>query len=405
VLDALWLTILVVMEGWALWSGQGPLTLVASLGLLVSASLLLTRWAALAGVTCRHHLSTNRANFGDVVEFTVELMNLKPLPLTWLRVEDSVPKDLPIEGGRIETDLSGYFRQFVMLIAMLPYERLVRRLRVRCNRRGEYKFGPVRLESGDYLGVLTAYGSVRLENHLLIFPKVLLCELDRLPSQLLIGRDAVRRMFLPDPMQVVGARAYQFGDPYRLIDWRATAKASALMVRILQPSSTPVLDIVLDFAGPLKDEPDYTPDELELAISVVASLARFAAERRMAVGVRGNGRSRHALLDVSPSARDDQFVVIMETLAYAETLPSFPLGQLLARPAPQIPSGATTVIVTAGLRDDLVASLLEFQRKRRPCVLVYVGHADAAVAADGIPVLRVTYDKGWSGRETLVLAA
>lgn len=93
---------------------------------------------------------------------------------------------------------------------------------------------------------------------------------DSISRQLLIGRDAVRRMFLPHPIRVIGARAYQPVEPFRLIDWRAMAKVSARMVRILEPSSTPVLDIVLDFAGPLRDEPDYAPDELELAISVIA---------------------------------------------------------------------------------------------------------------------------------------
>jgi len=404
-LDTLWLFGVLLVEGWALWTGNSMLTLAGTLCLLVSASLLLTRRVALAGVRCTHALQQHRANFGDVIAFTVELVNLKPLPLTWLRVEDGVPRALRIEGGRIEAGRSEFFPYLLMVVAMLPYERLVRRLRVHCTRRGEHKFGPVSLQSGDYLGLLDAYCSSREEQYLLVFPKVFALELGRLASQLLLGQDAARRRYLPDPMRVVGARDYHSGDPYRSIDWRATAKANKLLVRVLEPSSTPVLDIVLDFAGPLRDPQDVAPDELECAISVVASLARLGSEHRMAVGVRGNGYSRHAPLNIPPSAKPDQFAAIMEALAHAVTVPHVRLNQLLARPAPQIPAGATTIIVVVGLRDTVLAAALDLQRRRRPFLIVYVAPEQAPLPAVRLPICKVSYDKAWIERQTLVLAA
>lgn len=404
-LDALWLFTVVLIEGWALWTGNSMLTLAGTLCLLVSASLLLTRRIALAGVRCTHTLQQNRAKFGDVISFTVELVNLKPLPLTWLRVEDSVPRALRIEGGRIEVGRSEFFPYLLMVVAMLPYERLVRRLRIHCTRRGEHVFGPVHLHSGDYLGLLDAYGSDRNEQHLLVFPKVFALELGRLASQRLLGPDAVRRQYLPDPMRVIGARDYHSGDPYRSIDWRATAKTNRLMVRVLEPSSTPVLDIVLDFAGPLRDSPDYTPDELECAISVVASLAQFGSERRMAVGVRGNGYSRRTPLDIPPSAKPGQFAAIMEALAHAATLPHVRLNEMLARPAPRVPAGATTIIVTAALRSPVLAAALDLQRRHRPFLVVYVAPEEALLPTERLPICKVSYDKAWTERQTLVLAA
>ena len=172
---------------------------------------------------------------------------------------------------------------------MLPYQRVVRRLRLRCTRRGEHQFGPTNLESGDYFGMLTAYGVERQQEQILVFPKVFPLTLGPVMSRMLLGRDAARRLSLPDSMRVIGARRYQSGDPYRLIDWRATARTAVLMTQIIEPSSTPALDIVLDFAGPTKPTADDTPDELEFAISVAASLAGLATEHRLAVGVRGNG--------------------------------------------------------------------------------------------------------------------
>lgn len=404
-LDALWLAAVVLVEAWALWTGNALLTLAGTLCLLVSASLLFTRRVALTGVRFTHALQQQRANFGDVVEFTVELVNLKPLPLSWLRVEDGVPRQLRIEGGRIEAGRSEFFPHLLMVVAMLPYERLVRRLRVHCSRRGEHKFGPVSLHSGDFLGLLDSFGSQRTEQRLLVFPKVVPLQLSGLASQLLLGPDAARRQYLPDPMRVIGARGYQSGDPYRSIDWRATAKTNNLMVRVLEPSSMPVLDIVLDFTGPARETADYAPDELECAISVVASLARFASERRMAVGVRGNGYSRNAPLDIAPAAKPGQFAAIMEALAHAGTMPSGRLHEMLARPSPHIPAGATTIIVTARLRDSALGAAVDLRRRRRPFLIVYVAAEDTPLPTERLPICKVTYDKAWSERQTLVLAA
>ena len=404
-LDALWLSALVLAEAWALWSANRMLTLAATLCLLVSASLLLTRRVALAGVRCTPALQRHRANFGDVVPLTVELVNLKPLPLTWLRVEHGVPRALRIEGGRIESGRSDFLPHLLMVVAMLPYERLVRRLRVHCTHRGHHRFGPVSLQSGDYLGLLDAYRGDQRDQYLLVFPKVFLLELGRLASQLLLGQHAARRQYLPDPMRIIGARDYQSGDPYRAIDWRATAKTGKLMVHVLQPGSTPALDIVLDFAPPPRERVSYAPDELELAISVVASLARFATDRRMAVGVRGNGYSRHTPLAIPPAAKPGQLAAIMEALAHAATVPHAPLNEILARPAPQIPAGAITLIVTAALRDPVLAAAHDLQRRRRPFLIVWIAPEQATLPSVPLPICKVTYDEAWTARPSLVLAA
>jgi uncharacterized protein (DUF58 family) len=206
--DALWLVILAVLDGWGLWSGHGLLTLASSMGLLIFGSLVFTHRFALAGVRSQLRFPTDRANFDDVIDFSLELMNLKPLPVTWLQVRTRLPRNLVIDGGRIQSNRSDFSPELTIVLAMLPYERVVRRLRLRCTRRGEHQFGPTNLESGDYFGMLTAYGVERQQEQILVFPKVFPLTLGPVMSRMLLGRDAARRLSLPDSMRVIGARRY-----------------------------------------------------------------------------------------------------------------------------------------------------------------------------------------------------
>ena len=127
--DALWLVILAVLDGWGLWSGHGLLTLASSMGLLIFGSLVFTHRFALAGVRSQLRFPTDRANFDDVIDFSLELMNLKPLPVTWLQVRTRLPRNLVIDGGRIQSNRSDFSPELTIVLAMLPYERVVRRLR------------------------------------------------------------------------------------------------------------------------------------------------------------------------------------------------------------------------------------------------------------------------------------
>ena len=214
-LAPLWLLALAVIGVIALWIGDALLTLAVVLALLVSLSLLLWQHYCLVGVSYRRQLSTDRAVFGETIELTTELINLKPLPLTWLQVDDVVPRGLRIDGGTMRAGFTDLTHCLTMIVAMLPYERVVRRMQVRCTRRGELVFGPASLASGDYLGTLAKHERQSGLDHLIVYPKIFRVVLGRMPANRMLGRDAARRNFLTDPVRIIGTREYTQGDPYR----------------------------------------------------------------------------------------------------------------------------------------------------------------------------------------------
>src|SRR5262245_55977096 len=99
--DSLWLVILASLCAWAVWAGHELLFLCGVLGLLVAASIKVSRRFSLVGVACHRALSAARAELGEVIELTVALTNRKVLPLASLRIEDELPRALEVEGSGV----------------------------------------------------------------------------------------------------------------------------------------------------------------------------------------------------------------------------------------------------------------------------------------------------------------
>ena len=99
------------------------------------------------------------------------------------------------------------------------------------------------------------------------------------------------------------------------------------MVRILEPSTTPILDIVVNIRTPGAERYNYEPDDLEFVLSVAASLAGYGLEKGWAVGLRGNGTSAGSPIAIPASAGPLQFKEILECVTRAKTNSKLLCGQ------------------------------------------------------------------------------
>jgi uncharacterized protein (DUF58 family) len=403
--DPRWLGVLAFTAASALWSGQPLLALCATFGLSIALMITLARRYCLEGVAYRRALAHDRAHCGDSIELRVEISNLKLMPLAALEIEDQLPRHLSVTGGTVRATRAELLPCLYILRSMLPYERVTRHLQVHCERRGVHVFGPARWWSGDPLGAASRHHAALETDVLLVLPKVFPLSLDRLASQLLVGPDLARRRMFPDPLRAVGSRDYVSGDPLRSVDWRATARRGALMVRELEPSTAPAVQIILDFGVHAPSGDWVEPDELELAISVAASLAAHATRRGWLTGLRGNAISAGAPLALAPSSAPGQLSRALEALARAGSRPSHPLSQLLQECARDAHERAAWIVVTTQV-DERARALLESLRRRgHALLLVLIVPSGHVLSLGKLPVRRVTYEKGWVKRDALVLAA
>lgn len=404
-LDYRWLAALSSLSIWATWHSHELLAQCAALGLMVSLTLVVGRRFALSGVSYRRRLGAEQTQFGDVVELSVELENLKLLPLAALHVEDQLPRHLKVEGGTVLAGRIDGLPQLCVARAMLPYERVIRRLRVRCTRRGRHQFGPARWEAEDHLGWRSSHRTGAETQHLLVLPKLFAVSMGRTVADQLSGRTSAQRQLVTDPLRTIGARDYLSGDPMRLVDWRATARRGALMVRQLESSTTPTVQLVLDFRVREPRGDRYEPDELEFAISVAASVSAYGAARKWRLGLTANGLSDDVPIIVPPSSAPAQLETMLSVLARASSAPSGALSSLLYQRRAQHHERSAVLVITYHLDEEAAEVLQTMHRRGHSVAVIFLGSADRELDLGPITILRAPYDEAWAERDELVLSA
>jgi uncharacterized repeat protein (TIGR01451 family) len=388
--------------------GQPLLTLAAVLGLLVGAAERLWTRHCLTGVEFERRLDATRAAWGDDVTLTVRVTNRKLLPLTWLQLDDRISSRLTVERATITQGPRPSMASMTSLLAMLPYEQVVRRYRVRCRQRGLFEFGPMRLTSGDLLARTSRWVRSDAVDRLLVYPKLMELVVPPPRSRRMVGRTAADRIIVTDPSRTVGVRRYQAGDPLRHVEWRASARSQELLVRVFEPTTDLSLALFIDFAVPGFGARNLYPDELEFAISLTASLAGWALDRRCRVGLVGNGASPGGGgVRIPIGDGPDQLRRVLEALAMATPFAwqRPPIARMLEAEAPGMPFETSVAVVTATLDEGVLAAAAAAGH-RRPVTVLHVCHPGGPeVQAAGVDIVTVPYEPGWDEHERLSLAA
>ncbi len=400
-----WLTFLALAIALVL---RNPLLFLAGVLLLLLAIVtgLWDRYA-LAGVTYTRHFGEPRLFVGEETDVTVEIVNAKPLPLSWLKVEDEWPNEVKLLRGTLHYHWKPGRRLLINIVSLRFYQRIRKRYRIQAVHRGALEFGPAEISSGDMFGFRDQQQEVLQVDRLIVYPRVVPVAPFRLPAGYPFGDEKALRRVADDPLRISGVRAYAAGDSLRTIHWRATARRGELQTRTFDPSAAQVTGLFLDLRT-LPDSPGYVPEYLEYGISAAASLARHLLDQRHAVGLYVNGgwRGTGALtLRLPPSRRPDHWFDILDGLARLSGLTAADFKHMLQVETPRLPFGATVLVITAVPNTDLAAVLLDVRAARHPVGLVTVGDAPPRTFSPDIPTFWIGGRSAYNHLTELVLDA
>jgi uncharacterized protein (DUF58 family) len=388
--------------GW--WLNSLPLAIVGALGALTCVALYVWQRECLTAVTYTRTLGAARVSFGEEVTLDIEIVNDKLLPVPWLHIEDSVPSGLELIGGTVTADRNS--ARLVHILPVLPYQRVRRRIVVLCRERGDHRFGPATIRSGDPIGLRIQSRTIRDQRHLLVYPKRFALDPVGIASRVLIGDIRVRQGWVEDPSRIAGVREYRAGDPVRSIDWRASARGTGLLVRQFEPTVTQRVALFADFRVPRGPRLALETSQTEFTIAVTASLLADLAERRIAVGLFAAGAVAAAPIDFAPSVAPSQLPGMLEALARcpAEGGASFP--PVLSAQIGRLRQGTSVVIVASNYELLTLEALAEIRRRHAVTAVWVDGGRGAPPPREQVDALiHVEYTDDWRDNEILELAS
>jgi uncharacterized protein (DUF58 family) len=376
-------SLIIMLTGLIIAAWNGIVLVVILLGLILSAAVLakLYSYLSLVRISCQRSLNWQRVFPGECIEVNMRLVNRKPLPLPWLKVESEIPAGL---SSQTSSATDGSLRK---VLALLWYARASWQHKLVCPRRGYYPLGPIKITCGDIFGF---YQRTRLEkasDFVIVYPRLFAINEMAIPSWYPLGETRATQCIFRDPNRVIGIRDYTPHDSLRHIHWKATASHRKLQVKVFEPTTNPKVALILDLesygygetdskqAGSI---PGETDEALETALSTAASMARYLIERKSAVGLFINtclvdsGRP----VSIPPGSGSRHLVSILEALAKVTPHPSGPLAELIHGEQKNLPWGTTLIFIelkptasTSGFRPAL-------KERRHKSITINVGGHD-----------------------------
>lgn len=366
---------------------------VIILGMLVlGASTAGRLWArvSLENVYFTRVLSESRLFVGETAELRLTLENRKGLPVPWIEVREQLPRDLRLLGAKMQSSSTPGRAILQRNTALGRYDRLEWPVTFRAAQRGYYRIGPTRLRSGDIFGFFDRDEVVpALAERLVVYPHTYSMLDLGLTSARPFGELRGGNRIFEDPSRVVGVRDYQPGDPMKRIDWNATARVQRLQSRLYEPSRAQSIVVALNVGTFQHSWQGTDPVLLERGVSVAASVARWAAEANLAVGLIANGSfpGQGRPIRIGVGQHPDRLNRILESLA---AVSAFTMSNLARELEGALPAGSTVVVIAAVMPDDLVGALLRLRRDGHYMHVVKTSEREWDVNLGRIPVTDVS---------------
>ncbi len=355
---------------------------LAMILMVAAVSWAWSRWS-LKGVACERGLSTSRVFPGEGIYLNLRLINRKPLPVSWLSVRTAIPAGLelvkPSEAAPLVSPATATVIEHSTAIP--AYASASWDQHVVCRHRGYYPLGPMAVASGDAFGLYSRAVVVESGDAVIVYPRILSLEELGLPARSLLGDTRAQLRLFEDPSRTMGVREYVPGDGLRRVHWKATARQGRLQVRVHEQTTTHKVGLFLsadDFAG-------LTDDDFELAISVMASVARSLVYRGGQVGLwvnaKGADNGRPARLPAAGG--QEQLVQVLEALAKVTRSSNGDFASFFAAQRADLSFGTTPVFILGRAGSAVRSILADLRDSGVQPVVAQVGEGQPGAGCPG----------------------
>lgn len=309
---------------------------------------IIVYFSVLRGVKVVRQVSHTRLNAGGKLEVQLTFSRSFWFPLPWVWVADEVSETIRTNSTKSGKLLFPWFKQETSLV----YE---------CKDlpRGRHVWKNVTVQSGDLFGLIQREKEIELANEVLVYPKVQEIPAWHTVNEQNMGTSFAHNRVSEDVTSVIGVRDYVHGDRLSRIHWKATARGMGLKTKEFEFQTSNDFMFFLDRRTVVYGKDNHPL--FERAVSLLASLSRYAVKRRFSAGLVSHGLERFVL---SPTRNHDTLLRIYEHLAIVTADGQFPFDKTLLREIVYLPYGTTVVCVTPQLDPDFIGAVSELCARR-----------------------------------------
>jgi uncharacterized protein (DUF58 family) len=239
--------------------------------------------------------------------------NRKWLPLPWLGVKFQVDRELEFADMSAAKISDLYYRHDLFHILM--HQKITRRLKFTCAKRGYYAIRGLEVTGWDILMENKYIKQFVVDTRLTVYPATLdIAEADALCTRV-YGHLRTIYPIHPDPFSFRGIREYSPHDPMKSINFKASAKALDLMVNVWDFSNARQIVILLDVERHII----WHNESLEeRAIKIAATIAERMNAQGVPLAFYTNGKSviNGATTQIIAGKGGVQLRRILEALSY-----------------------------------------------------------------------------------------
>lgn len=334
--------------------------------ILVIFEILRKSWMRIAtkGLSYEIYLDKKSAFVGHEINVVTKFYNKKIIPVPWIKIEIPVSVSFEFNECKVES-VNNMVNLFKIVTSLGSFKRIKRYNSFKCSKRGVYKMRIGKLIIGDFLGLDKITLGIKMDEELIVYPKIknMFELIDTYKT--FQGDISVRRWIVDDPLQIIGVRKYTVSDSFNIIDWKATAKNNELYVRKFDFTSEPSIMMILDVQTRSIRWMGSNYDLIEKGIDIVASIMDKALKQRIPIGYTANAAFQNEQEDifVYPNNNSSQRNRILEALAKTTYTKTYNLKALLDERINALNKNCTIVLLVSYTSSELIKSLNSYVKR------------------------------------------
>ncbi len=248
-----------------------------------------------------------------------------------------------------------------------PLSRKMYTFEMECKYRGQYEVGISELYIEDFLGIIRLKIKVQEHKKLIVYPKIEHLDYFDVYCTNISDTQNLSQSSIEETNNIKDLRNYNYGDSFRKIHWKLSARNNKLLIKNYQSTSDINLNVILDLRKNMYTAEMNIIIEDKLIEAIIAVLHYYLLK-----SVHVNYIFFNQKLEVLTVSNQTDFDFIYNTLAAVEFNQTIPLSDILILHNENSNNDSDIIIFTSMIDINLYNELANSISERRSICLIYV---------------------------------